>query len=87
MFATIKSVIIWTVVAFLILLWLPLLAIVRFFDSDPSHYRTGRVFRMLGKAITKINPGWKLRYLGALMLMIANRISWFVTIFLKRISR
>lgn len=64
MFTTIKSVIIWVIVALLIILWLPLLVVVRLFDFDPSHYRTGRVFRMLGKAITKINPGWNITISG-----------------------
>jgi len=64
MFATLKSILIWIAVAVLIILWLPLLAIVRLFDFDPSHYQTGRVFRMLGKAITKINPGWKIAISG-----------------------
>jgi len=41
-----------------------MLAVVRIFDFDPSHYRTGRVFRMLGKAITKINPGWNITISG-----------------------
>ncbi|MGD8427021.1 MAG: lysophospholipid acyltransferase family protein [Balneolaceae bacterium] len=82
MFATIKSVLIWVAVALLIVLWLPLLAVVRLTDFDPSHYRTGRVFRMLGKAITKINPNWKIKISGrtdiddrAPYIIICNHLS------------
>ncbi len=55
----ITSVLIWAGIVLLILIWLPVLAIVRLFDRDPVRYRTGRVFRKLGYAITKINPNWK----------------------------
>lgn len=48
----------------LIVLWLPLLAVTRLFDRDPARYRTGRVFRKLGKWITRINPGWDITISG-----------------------
>ena len=54
----ITSVLIWAGIVLLILIWLPALAIVRLFDRDPVRYRTGRAFRKLGYAITKINPNW-----------------------------
>ena len=35
---------------------MPVVAIVRLFDRDPAHYRTGYLFRRLGLAVTKIIP-------------------------------
>lgn len=60
MLAAIKSLIIWIGVAFLVLIWLPMLAFCRLFDTDPAHYYTGKLFRNLGKAISKINPNWQI---------------------------
>lgn len=48
----------WFAVAILILLWVPLLAVIRLFDRDPAYYRTGRWFRRVGVAMTKVNPAW-----------------------------
>lgn len=64
MFEAVKSVTIWIGIALLILFWLPMLAIRRLFDRDPAHYGTGRLFRMLGKAISRINPNWKITISG-----------------------
>lgn len=60
----VKSILIWMGVAILIIIWLPLLAISRLFDRDPAFYRTGRLFRMLGKAISNINPNWRITISG-----------------------
>lgn len=60
----IKSILIWFGVAVLIIIWLPLLAISRLFDRDAAHYRTGRLFRLLGKAISNINPNWQITISG-----------------------
>lgn len=49
----------------LVVAWLPLIAVVRVFDRDPVRYRTGRWFRRLGVAITRVNPAWRLRIHGA----------------------
>jgi len=35
----------------------PLLGIVRLFDGDPLRRRTGRWFRMLGRAMARVNLG------------------------------
>ncbi|MEX2574017.1 MAG: lysophospholipid acyltransferase family protein [Balneolaceae bacterium] len=43
----------------LIILWLPILALIRIFDRDTTRYRTGYFFRKLGKAISRVNPYWK----------------------------
>lgn len=54
----------WSAVTLLIFLWLPFLAMVRLFDRDPAHYRTGYVFRRLGWLMTKVNPAWRVRVSG-----------------------
>jgi 1-acyl-sn-glycerol-3-phosphate acyltransferase len=59
------SVLIWTGIALLIAVWLPAMAVVRLFDRDPVRYRTGRFFRRLGSAISRINPNWKITIEGA----------------------
>lgn len=61
---SIGSALIWTAVAFTILFWLPVLAVIRVFDRDPAHYYTGKWFRKLGKAITRVNPNWKVSIEG-----------------------
>ena len=60
----IRSFITWFTTAILILAWLPLLAIRRLFDRDPVLYQTGFLFRKLGKALTKVNPAWRLHISG-----------------------
>ena len=60
----IRSLWIWTSVGVLILVWLPFLALVRVTDRDPIHYRTGRWFRRLGVAMTRLSAPWKLRISG-----------------------
>jgi len=62
--SALKSIAIWAAVLTLIVFWTPLLAAVRLFDRDPALYRTGRLFRTLGKWITKVNPGWKITISG-----------------------
>ncbi len=59
-----RSLWIWLALATLVLLWLPLLACIRLFDRDPVRYRTGRWFRRLGVAMTRVNPGWRLTISG-----------------------
>lgn len=59
-----KSVLIWTTILVLILIWLPVLAVQRLFDHDPARYSTGRLFRKLGKAISRVNPNWELTISG-----------------------
>jgi len=59
------SVLIWAGIILLIVLWLPLLLIIRLFDRDPTRYKTGWMFRRLGFAISKINPNWNVDIEGA----------------------
>ena len=58
------SVLIWTGIALLVIVWLPAMAMVRLFDRDPVRYSTGRLFRCLGASISRINPNWKITIEG-----------------------
>jgi len=60
-----KSLIIWLFELFLVLAWLPLIAIRRLFDRDPALYKTGRLFRKLGRAASKVNPQWNVHIEGS----------------------
>ncbi|MDH3252705.1 MAG: 1-acyl-sn-glycerol-3-phosphate acyltransferase [Ignavibacteria bacterium] len=62
--SSLRSLSIWLVSLLLILFWVPLLAVIRLFDRDPIVYRTGRWFRRLGVAMTRVNPFWQLRLSG-----------------------
>ena len=55
---------IWTAIGLLVLVWLPLLALVRLFDRDPARYATGRLFRKVGDAMTRVNPLWHIEVTG-----------------------
>ncbi|MDX1591846.1 MAG: lysophospholipid acyltransferase family protein [Balneolaceae bacterium] len=59
-----KSILIWAAIILLIVIWVPLLAIRRLFDRDPARYRTGRWFRKLGYAISRVNPNWNVQIEG-----------------------
>ncbi|MBN1397838.1 MAG: 1-acyl-sn-glycerol-3-phosphate acyltransferase [Bacteroidetes bacterium] len=63
----IRSIFIWITTSITIFLWLFLLAFSRLFDRDPALYRTGFLFRKLGKVLTKINPFWKLHISGEII--------------------
>lgn len=58
------SVLIWAGIALLVVVWLPAMAIVRLVDRDPVRYKTGRLFRRLGAAISRVNPNWKITIEG-----------------------
>jgi len=77
MIASLRSIWIWTSVLLLIVIWVPWLAIIRLFDRDPVRYRTGRWFRRLGVAMTKVNPTWNLLVSG---VPIANPRNPYVVV-------
>jgi 1-acyl-sn-glycerol-3-phosphate acyltransferase len=60
----ILSLYVWISFGITVLIWLCLLAVSRLFDRDPVLYRTGYLFRKLGKVLTKINPAWKVHISG-----------------------
>jgi 1-acyl-sn-glycerol-3-phosphate acyltransferase len=77
-----SSLLIWTAISLLVLLWLPVLALVRLTDRNPVRYRTGRAFRTLGFLISKVNPNWKVSIEGAQRIddrnpyvMVSNHLS------------
>lgn len=60
----VRSAGIWFMMIGLIIVWTPLLAIIRWLDRDPIRYRTGRWFRRLGAAMVAVNPAWKVSVSG-----------------------
>ncbi len=64
MIETLRSLRIWIFSISLIALWLPLMAIRRLFDRDPVRYHTGYLFRKLGRALVRVNPGWRIHLSG-----------------------
>jgi 1-acyl-sn-glycerol-3-phosphate acyltransferase len=63
MLRVLRSVWIWATSASLIVSWTLVVAVVRLFDRDPLHLRTGRTFRLLGRLLAKVNP-WRLHISG-----------------------
>lgn len=63
MLRMLRSIWIWFASATVVLLWWPLLGIVRLSDRDPLRRKTGRWFRRLGPALATINP-WRIRITG-----------------------
>jgi len=61
---TIRSIYIWFSTSILILIWFVLMLLSYLFDRGPVYYRTGFLFRKLGKILTNINPTWKLYITG-----------------------
>jgi 1-acyl-sn-glycerol-3-phosphate acyltransferase len=54
----------WFAIITAVLLWLPLLSVIRLFDRTPPHFQTGRWFRRLGMTMIKLNPAWKVHISG-----------------------
>jgi 1-acyl-sn-glycerol-3-phosphate acyltransferase len=78
----VKSAAIWACELTLVLAWLPMLAVRRLFDRDPALYYTGRFFRKLGKAASKVNPQWEVHIEGNVdiddrrpYVMVSNHLS------------
>src|SRR5579862_5829485 len=66
-----RSVWIWAASVTLVLLWVPLLGLIRTFDKEPR-LRTGRWFRRLGRLLARVNP-WKIRISGREHI-VANQV-------------
>jgi 1-acyl-sn-glycerol-3-phosphate acyltransferase len=59
----VRSIWIWAASSSLILLWTPLLFVIRLCERDPRRMRTGRWFRRLGRILAKVNR-WRIRITG-----------------------
>ena len=55
---------VWFAIAALLVLWLPVMAVVRLLDRDPAHYRSGYALRIVGRLITYVNPFWNIEVDG-----------------------
>jgi 1-acyl-sn-glycerol-3-phosphate acyltransferase len=66
MYITLVSIWAWFVLGACILLWLPLLAVIRLVTSpfDPGHYWVGLFFRKIGVVAATLNPLWRFRVSG-----------------------
>jgi len=62
--STLVTIWVWTAIVTLMVLWLPIMAITRFFDRDPGLYRSGLMLRRLGRAMTYVNPFWQIELDG-----------------------
>ena len=57
----------WLVLVTCVLLWLPLMALVRLFTlGDPGRYWVGSLFRGIGTTTARLNPLWKFSYTGVM---------------------
>lgn len=65
---TILSIWAWLVFVACVVLWFPVLAVVRLLTApfDRGRYITGRIFRKIGPAMATLNPLWRFRYSGKL---------------------
>jgi 1-acyl-sn-glycerol-3-phosphate acyltransferase len=65
---TIISIWAWLVLVVCIVLWFPVLAVVRLLTApfDRGRYIPGRIFRKIGPAMATLNPLWRFRYSGAM---------------------
>ncbi len=57
----------WLVLVACVLLWLPLMALVRLATlADPGRYWVGYLFRGIGRDVAALNPLWKFSYGGSM---------------------
>jgi len=65
---TIVSISAWLVLVLCIVLWFPVLAVVRLLTApfDRGRYIPGRIFRKIGPAMATLNPLWRFRYSGTM---------------------
>ena len=62
---SIVSVWTWLVLVVCVLLWLPMMALLRLATlSDPGRYRVGYLFRGIARVVAALNPLWEFRYTG-----------------------
>ena len=65
---SIASIWAWLVLTSCVLLWFPLMALLRLVTApfDPGRYAVGYVFRRIGPVMATLNPLWRFRYEGTL---------------------
>jgi 1-acyl-sn-glycerol-3-phosphate acyltransferase len=57
----------WLVLVICVLLWLPLMALVRLATlGDRGRYQVGYLFRGIGRTVAALNPLWKFSYTGTM---------------------
>ncbi len=65
---TIVSLWAWLVLVLCLVLWFPVLAVIRLLTApfDRGRYIPGRIFRKVGPAMATLNPLWRFRYSGTI---------------------
>ena len=63
---TVRSAWTWGSIGAILAGGLPLVGLTWLLDRDPARYRTGRMFRRLGAAMTRVNPAWEVEIEGAM---------------------
>lgn len=68
LYVTVVSIWVWAVLVLCLVLWLPLLAIVRLITApfDPGRYWAGLLFRKVAVVMATLNPLWRFRVTGTL---------------------
>lgn len=49
---------VWFAIGTLLVLWMPIMLVMRLIDRDPALYYTGFALRWVGRAMTYVNPFW-----------------------------
>jgi 1-acyl-sn-glycerol-3-phosphate acyltransferase len=55
---------VWFAIGALIVLWVPVMLVVRLVDRDPALYNAGYALRVLGRSMTYVNPFWQVDLRG-----------------------
>ncbi len=55
---------VWFATGTLIVLWVPVMIVVRLTDRDPALYNTGYTLRVVGRLMTYVNPFWQVDLKG-----------------------
>ncbi len=64
MTSLLRTCFVWIAFVTLLIIWLPLMILIRLFDRDPLHYRSGRFYRSLSVPLVKLIPIWRLHFSG-----------------------
>lgn len=55
---------VWFAIGLLLVLWVPVMLVMRLIDRDPAHYYSGYALRIMGRLFTYVNPFWRIDLQG-----------------------
>ncbi len=55
---------VWFAIGLLLVLWVPVMLVMRLVDRDPAHYNAGYALRIMGRLFTYVNPFWRIDLQG-----------------------